>query len=310
MGYDIIGDIHGYAKTLEMLLAKMGYNKSCGYYAHNQRKPIFVGDFIDRGPFVYEVLQIVKPMVDNGSALAVMGNHEYNAICYHSKSIDGKNWLRPRSQKNINQHVTTLEAFNNNQNEWKEYIEWFKLLPLYLDMEDFRVIHACWDEKLISFLNSRLLNGIMDTEFLQQSSKPGTTEFKAIEICLKGHEIFLPIGMNYVDRDGTNRNKIRVKWWKPINSETYRSISLNDDVNLPDIKVPYKQLDKLSSYSMNNIPVFIGHYWNSGKPTILSTSVCCVDYSIAKNEKLVAYRWNKDKKLNDSNFVIQECVEN
>lgn len=45
---------------------------------------IFLGDFIDRGPKIRETLQIVRAMVDAGTALAVMGNHEYNAICFHS----------------------------------------------------------------------------------------------------------------------------------------------------------------------------------------------------------------------------------
>ncbi len=47
---DIIGDIHGYADKLAALLAKMGYEKQKGGYAHPERKVLFVGDYIDRGP--------------------------------------------------------------------------------------------------------------------------------------------------------------------------------------------------------------------------------------------------------------------
>jgi len=307
--YDIIGDIHGYAKSLELLLEKLGYKKNNTCFMHPNRKVIFVGDFIDRGPLVFETLEIVRAMVDNGAAYAIMGNHEYNAICFHTKSIDGRNWLRARSQKNINQHIATMEAFNNSSKEWLEYLEWFKLLPLYLDMGVFRVVHACWDQETINYLNTRLLNGVMDDHFLHQSSKPGTIEFKAIETCLKGHEIYLPIGMNYIDKDGASRNKIRAKWWIPINSETYRSISLSNDDSLPEIKIPIKQLQKLTAYPFSNVPVFIGHYWNSGIPSIMSPNVCCVDYSVAKNEKLVAYRWNGDKQLNNAHFVLQECAD-
>jgi len=307
--YDIIGDIHGYAQTLELLLVKLGYEKLKGFYAHNQRKAIFLGDFIDRGARIYETLKLVRPMIDNGAALAVMGNHEYNAICFQTKSNDGKNWLRQRSQKNLNQHVATLGAFNDKHEEWKEYIEWFKGLPLFLDFGEFRVVHACWDDKIINYLKSRLIEQKMDTQFLLNSAKAGSVEFRAIETCLKGHEISLPNGLNYIDRDGTSRNKIRVKWWKTMKNETYRSISLSNDLNLPDIKVPYKQIQKLSSYPSDEVPVFIGHYWNSGAPELLSPSVCCVDYSIAKNEKLVAYRWNENQPLKVENFVVQQCIE-
>ena len=44
----------------------------------------FVGDYIDRGPKIKETLAIVKSMVDNDSGYALLGNHEYNALCYHT----------------------------------------------------------------------------------------------------------------------------------------------------------------------------------------------------------------------------------
>jgi hypothetical protein len=81
--YDLIGDIHGYADELVQLLQKLGYGLADGCYRHPARKVIFLGDFIDRGPKQGEVLQIVIPMVQQGSALAVMGNHEFNALAFH-----------------------------------------------------------------------------------------------------------------------------------------------------------------------------------------------------------------------------------
>jgi len=48
--YDLIGDIHGYACELEALLDKLGYRDSNGVFAHPNRRAIFLGDFIDRGP--------------------------------------------------------------------------------------------------------------------------------------------------------------------------------------------------------------------------------------------------------------------
>ena len=73
--YDIIGDIHGYVDALEALLIKLGYDVSTGVYQHKKQKVIFLGDFIDRGPQQREVIEIVKPMVEQGHALSVMGNH-------------------------------------------------------------------------------------------------------------------------------------------------------------------------------------------------------------------------------------------
>jgi hypothetical protein len=52
--YDLIGDIHGYAERLELLLQKMGYSKRNGVYHHPERKVLFIGDYIDRGPQIRE----------------------------------------------------------------------------------------------------------------------------------------------------------------------------------------------------------------------------------------------------------------
>ena len=80
--HDIIGDIHGHAAELKSLLTRMDYKETNGVWQHPSRKAIFVGDLIDRGPAIREVLHIVRNMIDNDQTLAVMCNHEYNAIAY------------------------------------------------------------------------------------------------------------------------------------------------------------------------------------------------------------------------------------
>lgn len=86
---DLIGDIHGHADQLEALLQKLGYTKTNGAYAHPEHTVLFVGDYIDRGPKIRETLEIVKAMVDSGNAIALMGNHEYNARCFHFQETEG-----------------------------------------------------------------------------------------------------------------------------------------------------------------------------------------------------------------------------
>jgi hypothetical protein len=97
---DIIGYIHGCADSLRRLLAKMGYALRDGVYSHRDRTAVFLGDFIDRGPSQREVIEIVRPMVGSGSALSVMGNHEFNAIAYATPDPKNPNQcLRPRNEK-------------------------------------------------------------------------------------------------------------------------------------------------------------------------------------------------------------------
>ena len=88
MHYDIIGDIHGHADHLAGLLRLMVHEESAGVWRHRERQAIFVGDFIDRGPEQLDSLRIVRRMVEAGSALAVMGNHEFNAITWWEPDPD------------------------------------------------------------------------------------------------------------------------------------------------------------------------------------------------------------------------------
>jgi len=65
--YDVIGDIHGHAEELRRLLQDMGYSEDDGVFRHRDRRVIFVGDFIDRGPEQCEVLRIARSMCDAGT---------------------------------------------------------------------------------------------------------------------------------------------------------------------------------------------------------------------------------------------------
>src|ERR1035437_3492567 len=104
---DFIGDIHGHADKLVGLLKKLGYRIKNGVYFHPTRKVVFVGDYIDRGPQIRETLVIVRKMVESGNAIALMGNHEYNALCFHHWEREGGP-LRKHLSKNVTQHFDTI----------------------------------------------------------------------------------------------------------------------------------------------------------------------------------------------------------
>ena len=87
MAHDIIGDIHGHSERLEALLSRLGYRRFRGAWRHPSRVVIFVGDFIDRGPAQLATLRLVREMIEHGSARAVMGNHEFNAIGWGDAGI-------------------------------------------------------------------------------------------------------------------------------------------------------------------------------------------------------------------------------
>ena len=77
--FDLIGDVHGCFDELVALLRQLGYETSetAAVWNHPQgRKALFVGDLVDRGPKVPEVLRLVMGMIEAGTALCVAGNHD------------------------------------------------------------------------------------------------------------------------------------------------------------------------------------------------------------------------------------------
>lgn len=95
--FDIIGDIHGCLDETLMLLKKLNYNvetvpfdlENYGYKvtAPNNRKVVFLGDLVDRGPNSAGVLKLAMSMVKNETAICVPGNHDIKL----QKKLVGKN---------------------------------------------------------------------------------------------------------------------------------------------------------------------------------------------------------------------------
>jgi hypothetical protein len=69
-------------------------------------------------------MEIVAGMVRAGAAQIVMGNHEFNALCYHTPDGKGR-YLRARTKKNCAQHAETLRYFKKNPRAKDLALAWF-----------------------------------------------------------------------------------------------------------------------------------------------------------------------------------------
>lgn len=304
--FDIIGDIHGHSNDLKKLLGALGYKLKNGSYQHPERKVLFLGDYIDRGVNVVEVLEIIKNMVDHGEAIALMGNHEYNAICYNTKASDGS-YLRAHTKKNFNQHAITMAAFMQQPTLYQMYIEWFKTLPLFYENNSFRAIHACWDYESIAYLKTRLTQNCLPFDLLEEATREGTALYQAVEIILKGKEMALPDEKSFIDKDGVIRHSFRIKWWEePKKPHTLSTVSASVIKHQADEAL---NIQNLNFYPKEAKPVFFGHYWmkvnTDFKPTVLTANTCCLDYSVAKEGHLVCYRYQGEQVLDSAsiNFI-------
>ncbi len=298
--YDIIGDIHGYCSKLKELLLKLGYAEINGIWRHSERKAIFVGDYIDRGPEIRETLQLVRSMVEADSAIAIMGNHEYNAVAYTKQGEDG-NYLRSHNTVHNKQHQATLEQFASYPGEWQSYLEWFYTLPLFLDLEDLRIVHACWDVNHIAWLKNNSYFTLND-ELLLASHQKDTFAYEVINDILKGKEFNIPEKYVWNDKDGHARTTNRIKWWVNPVSNNWGEFLFNCPPLMLNVNIPKDVM--VNIYPADAPPVFFGHYWLEDKyPVIQAANVICVDFSVAKEGALVAYRWSGEEVVDNRHFV-------
>lgn len=82
--FDLIGDVHGCYDELAELMERLGYRD--GRHPEG-RRAIFLGDLVDRGPKIPQVLRLVMDMVARGQALCLPGNHDVKLV----QALRGKN---------------------------------------------------------------------------------------------------------------------------------------------------------------------------------------------------------------------------
>ena len=296
--YDLIGDIHGHADALLRLLKLLGYSRHAGVWRHPDRRAVFLGDFIDRGPAIRETLEIVRPMIDSGAALSVMGNHELNALAFHTPNPEKPgDHLRSHDGKNSHQHAETMRQVPPG--ELASYLAWFRTLPLWLDLDGLRVVHACWDGPRMA-----TISGAITDEFLHAACLPGGRLYEPVEAILKGKEVRLPPGTTFRDKDGNVRRKTRVKWYEPPDGHTYRTYAMASEPIDSDEPLPREVHEAAVPYPEDAKPVFVGHYWLNGPhPHVLRRNIACVDWSVAKGGFLCAYRWDGEQELDAAKFA-------
>ncbi len=305
--YDLIGDIHGCARTLERLLGQLGYSRHGEVWRHPRRQVIFLGDIIDRGPRIREALHLVRSMVEAGQAHCIIGNHEFNALGWYTAAPpeSGKAFVREHTRRYAMLLQQTFEQFEQYPEEWKAFREWFMTLPLYLESGRFRVVHACWDNAVIQQLKKRLTQGRLDLEFLRDAAFAEGFAAKALDRLLRGTDMPLPEGLTLTSAEGFTRSFFRTKFWEE-NPQTYGDVVFQPDP-LPEkaarMPLSESQKSRLFLYGPEEPLLFVGHYWRSGEPAPIRPNLACLDYSAVKNDKLVAYRLDEETSLDPAKFV-------
>jgi len=281
--YDIIGDIHGYAPLLKKLLTELGYKKTESGYSHPERKAIFVGDFINRGPEIQKTIRLVRSMVENGSAYAILGNHEINAIiCYLKFKSENKQAKTPRND-----------------------LKWLCSLPVFIETEELREVHACWSQNAVDFLKKEIPKGkIKKKMFKELILNPKSDFSKNIWTLTKGIDFKMPGDLKLINNKGVSSRLFRLRWWENPLGKTFEEMSFDSKFVLPSYTIPEQLLPETFVYPENAPVLFFGHYCRFNGPHIIKPNICCVDTGVVKSKKIAAYRWSGEKSLIAENLIF------
>jgi protein phosphatase len=114
--FDIIGDVHGCYDELVALLDKLGYVEYEVLWRHPMgRKPIFLGDLVDRGPCTPAVLRLVMDLVQSGLGWCVPGNHDVKLL----------KWLNGRDVKLAHGMQESVDQLQAETPEFRERVKRF-----------------------------------------------------------------------------------------------------------------------------------------------------------------------------------------
>ncbi len=190
--FDIIGDIHGCYDELFMLLEKLNYQVTINEHnikvKHPEgRKVIFLGDLVDRGPKVVEVLKLVMSMCDSRIAYCVKGNHDNKLY----RKLIGRN---VQVKNGLEDSLYQLEKEDDDFiNKVKDFI---RHLESHLIFDDYNLVvaHAGMREDLIGRSSKRVRDFALYGETTGETDEFGlpirylwAKDYKGKSLVIYGH---------------------------------------------------------------------------------------------------------------------------
>ncbi len=261
---DVVGDVHGEIDALLSVMHHLGYDDDGTHPDH--RRLVFVGDLTDRGPDSPAVVDLVQSLLKTHRAQCVLGNHDLNILLGDRKhdnhwffdekwSLDGSDEPTPAvlADDNIRQRV----------------LEFFGSLPLVLEREGLRVVHACWDDAMVE---------------MARRADDAVALYKA-------HVATIDARHEDSDPDDFDRKIVR-----GLEHQNLNPVKVLTSGKERRVKTPFEASGKLryeervpwwEDYTANPLCVF-GHYSNYRGGTSLSSRAICVDFAVAK-------RWQERK---------------
>ena len=130
--YYIVGDFHGYLSKLKKIISSIKTD------IKKDDCIIFLGDYIDRGPSSFEVIEYLIKLSSIYKTVFLMGNHEDMFITYFSTGENYNNYMRNGGSFTIKSYIKNLNEFTVPES----HLEFLKNLKLFYEGEDFVAVHG------------------------------------------------------------------------------------------------------------------------------------------------------------------------
>ena len=130
--YYIIGDVHGHYEKLRNLFDELRS------HINPDDTVIFLGDYIDRGPSSFEVIEFLLALSGVYRTVFLMGNHEDMFITYLNRKDYTGNYFRNGGGYTVKSYIKNLNALILPD----AHIDFLNNLKLYYEGDDFIAVHA------------------------------------------------------------------------------------------------------------------------------------------------------------------------
>lgn len=329
---DVIGDVHGEYDALLKLINCLGYDLQGNH--KNNNKLVFVGDLVDRGPDSVSVVKLVKSLVDNGNAQCILGNHELDILLNLQR--DGNGWFFESPHiDDIHKKFKSVKALDEDK---QLIIKFFKSLPIALENDKLRIVHACWHQESIDELQSSNFKSVIDahihyTDATSVFMRSSGLQEKYDNIINQYHNDLISESSKVPYINDIAEYELEIGSRNPIKILTS---GVKEKVNKPFFAGgKWRMLDRCKwwdVYTDYYKSVIIGHYWRTFKSNKdkseydlfkniefnawhgYNNNVFCVDYSVGRRyndrlnnkqfiNKLAAFRVQENKLITEDGEI-------
>jgi hypothetical protein len=199
--------------------------------------------------------------------------------------------VRPHLPKNLLQVQNTLNSYKGRASLLEAHLKWFETLPLWIETDEYRAVHAAWCPEMIDYLKGLDPQFRVNRDILIRYHQREQPLYRALETTLKGPEVKLPDNIELLDADGTLRREMRIAWWKSPNGASWRHLSVKTPHLLPEIPFPESLKKSWWGNKGEDKPVVFGHYSLDGPPHLLTHNVICTDFKDSEGNVAAACRF-------------------